>query len=61
MNRNQIDGMAKQLKGAIKVGTSKLTGNTMGQVSGKLEKGLGKVQKGLGDAQARARRRSGPL
>jgi len=28
MNRNQVDGAAKEVKGAIKEGVSKVTGNT---------------------------------
>ena len=50
MNENQVDGVAKKVKGAIKEGTSKVTGNTLGQVEGKIEKEVGKVQKDVGDA-----------
>ncbi|HEY6924164.1 MAG TPA: CsbD family protein [Steroidobacteraceae bacterium] len=56
MNQNQVDGVAKQVKGAIKEGASKVTGNTLGQVEGKVEKEVGKVQKDLGDAQERDRK-----
>ncbi len=59
MNENQVDGVTKQVKGAIKEGVSKVTGNTLGQVEGKVEKEVGKVQKNLGDAQERDRKDSG--
>ncbi len=58
MNENQVDGVAKEVKGTIKQGTGKATGNTLGQVEGKIEKGVGKVQKDLGDAQERDRKES---
>jgi uncharacterized protein YjbJ (UPF0337 family) len=56
MNDNQVGGVTKQVKGAIKEGASKVTGNTMGQVEGKVEKEVGKAQKGVGDAQERDRK-----
>jgi uncharacterized protein YjbJ (UPF0337 family) len=56
MNENQVDGVGKQIKGAIKEGASKLTGNKMGQVEGKVEKEVGKAQKSVGDAQERDRK-----
>lgn len=31
MNENQVGGVTKKVKGAIKEGTSKATGNTLGQ------------------------------
>ena len=55
MNRNQVDGIAKQVKGSIKEGASKVTGNTLGQAEGKIEKEVGKVQKHVGDSQERNR------
>lgn len=58
MNRNQVDGAAKEVKGAIKEGVSKVTGNTLGEVEGKVEKGVGKAQKSMGDAQERDREES---
>ena len=56
MNENQVGGVTKQVKGAIKEGASKVTGNTAGQVEGKVEKEIGKVQKSVGDAQERDRK-----
>jgi uncharacterized protein YjbJ (UPF0337 family) len=58
MNENQVDGVAKKVKGAIKEGTSKVTGNTLGEAEGKIEKQVGKVQKDVGDAQERDRKDS---
>lgn len=58
MNENQVDGVAKQVKGGIKEGASKITGNTLGQVEGKIEKEVGKAQKNLGDAQEQDRKES---
>ncbi|MBV8804533.1 MAG: hypothetical protein JO042_05790 [Sinobacteraceae bacterium] len=60
MNRNQTDGVTKQVKGAIKEGVSKGTGNTLGQVEGKVEKEVGRTQKSVGDAQERDRKGSRP-
>jgi uncharacterized protein YjbJ (UPF0337 family) len=59
MNDNQVGGVAKQVKGALKEGTSKVTGNTLGQVEGKIEKEVGKAQKDLGDSQERDRKDAG--
>ena len=59
MNENQVGGISKQVKGAIKEGISKVTGNTLGEVEGKAEKELGKAQKKLGDAQEADRKESG--
>jgi uncharacterized protein YjbJ (UPF0337 family) len=56
MNRNQVDGFARQVKGAFKEGMSKITGNTLGQVQGKIEKVVGRAQKNLGNAQERNRK-----
>jgi uncharacterized protein YjbJ (UPF0337 family) len=56
MNDNQVGGVTKQVKGAIKEGASKVTGNTMGQVEGKVEKEVGKAQKSVGDAQEKDRK-----
>jgi len=58
MNNNQVGGTSKEVKGAIKEGVSKVTGNTLGQVEGKVEKEVGKAQKDLGNAQERDRKES---
>jgi uncharacterized protein YjbJ (UPF0337 family) len=51
MNRNQTDGAGKQVKGAVKEGVSKVTGNKAGEVEGKVEKTAGKVQSNIGNQQ----------
>jgi uncharacterized protein YjbJ (UPF0337 family) len=56
MNENQVGGVSKQVKGSIKEGVSKVTGNTLGQVEGKVEKEVGKVQKDMGDKQEQDRK-----
>lgn len=58
MNDNQSSGIGKQVKGTIKEGTSKITGNKSGEVEGKIEKNVGKVQSKLGDRQSESRRDS---
>ena len=58
MNENQVRGTGKEIKGAVKEGVSKVTGNTMGQVEGKIEKEVGRAQKNLGDAQQQDRKDS---
>ncbi len=58
MNDNQVGGISKQVKGAVKEGTGKLTGNKLGEAEGKVEKEVGKAQKDLGDAQERDRKES---
>jgi uncharacterized protein YjbJ (UPF0337 family) len=55
MNRNQTDGAGKQVKGAVKEGVSKVTGNKAGEIEGKVEKGAGKVQSEIGRQQERDR------
>jgi uncharacterized protein YjbJ (UPF0337 family) len=55
MNRNQTDGAGKQIKGAIKEGVSKVTGNKSGELEGKVEKTVGKVQSDVGKEQERNR------
>ena len=51
MNRNQTDGAGMQVKGAVKEGVSKVTGNKAGEVEGKVEKTAGKVQSNIGNQQ----------
>jgi uncharacterized protein YjbJ (UPF0337 family) len=58
VNRNRAKGLGKQVKGAAKEATSKVTGNKLGQAEGKMEKGVGKAQTKLGNKQAESRRPS---
>lgn len=50
INKDQVEGVGKQVKGAVKDAVGGLTGDAEMQVEGKLDKAAGKVQKGLGDA-----------
>lgn len=51
MDRNRIDGIARQAKGSIKEATGKITGNEKLQAEGKAEKIAGQVQEKLGKAK----------
>lgn len=44
MDKNRIDGLAKEAKGSIKEAIGKLTGNEKVEVEGKVEKVAGKTQ-----------------
>jgi uncharacterized protein YjbJ (UPF0337 family) len=50
MNRNRIDGAAKQLRGSVKQAVGKITGNRTTQWEGAAEKLAGKVQSKVGSA-----------
>lgn len=49
VNRDQVSGVIKQAKGAIKQSTGKVTGNKQTQAEGLADRVAGKVQKGYGD------------
>jgi uncharacterized protein YjbJ (UPF0337 family) len=49
MNRDQIKGVAKDVKGDIKKGIGEATGNKSLVDEGNLDKAEGKIQKGVGD------------
>jgi uncharacterized protein YjbJ (UPF0337 family) len=51
MNDNQTNGIAKTIKGGVKEAASKVTGNKLGEVEGKVEKGVGQAQTKLGNKQ----------
>ncbi|MBX3570411.1 MAG: CsbD family protein [Rhizobiaceae bacterium] len=51
VNKDQVSGVAKQVKGAVKEAAGKATGNRQTQAEGTAEKLAGKVQKGYGDAK----------
>jgi len=48
MDKDRIEGAAKQAKGAIKEGVGKMTGDTKTQAEGKADKVEGKVQNAIG-------------
>ena len=47
VNRDQVAGIAKQMKGSVKQAAGKATGNRRTEVEGAADKLAGKVQKGL--------------
>jgi uncharacterized protein YjbJ (UPF0337 family) len=49
MNRDQIKGVAKDIKGDIKKGIGEATGNKALVDEGNLDKAEGKIQKGAGN------------
>ncbi|CUX56977.1 CsbD family protein [Agrobacterium genomosp. 13] len=51
MDKNRIDGIARQAKGTIKEATGKITGNEKLQAEGKAEKIAGQAQEKLGKAK----------
>ncbi len=55
MDKDRIDGAAKQVKGSIKEAAGKVTGNAKTELEGKAEKAAGKVQGAVGQAKDDAR------
>ncbi len=51
VNKDQIGGVAKKAKGAVKEAIGKATGNEQAEYEGKADKIAGKVQKGFGDVK----------
>jgi uncharacterized protein YjbJ (UPF0337 family) len=49
VNKDQVEGRAKEAKGKIKEVAGKVVGNKTEETKGKAEKTVGKVQKDLGD------------
>jgi len=54
VNKDQVEGVGNQIKGAVKDAVGGATGDTSMQVDGKLDKAEGKVQKGVGDLKSDA-------
>jgi uncharacterized protein YjbJ (UPF0337 family) len=51
VNKDQVGGVGKQAKGAVKEAVGKATGNEQAEYEGKADKIAGKVQKGFGDTK----------
>jgi uncharacterized protein YjbJ (UPF0337 family) len=49
INKDQVKGRVRKVKGTIKEATGKLVGNKMLQAKGNIQKNLGKVQAKFGD------------
>ncbi len=56
VNKDQVEGVGKQAKGAVKDAVGKMTGNKQTQAEGKADKIAGKVQKGFGDAKEKVKK-----
>jgi len=48
MDKDRMEGSAKQVKGSIKEGVGKMTGDSKLQAEGKTDKAVGKVQNAVG-------------
>jgi uncharacterized protein YjbJ (UPF0337 family) len=55
MDKDRIDGAARQVKGTIKEAIGKVTGDTKTQAEGVAEKTAGRVQSSVGGAKDAAR------
>ncbi len=51
MDKDRVEGVAHQAKGAIKEAAGKVTGDSKLQAEGKTEKAAGKVQNAIGGAK----------
>jgi len=56
VNRDQVAGIAKQIKGSVKQTAGKATGNRRTQVEGAADKVGGKMQKAYGDVKEKVRK-----
>lgn len=55
MDKDRIEGMADQAKGAVKKGVGKVTGDAKMQAEGEADKMKGKVKNAVGSAKDAAR------
>ncbi len=55
MDKDRIEGSAKQAKGAVKDAFGKMTGDTKLQAEGKADKAEGKVQNAVGGLKDKIR------
>jgi uncharacterized protein YjbJ (UPF0337 family) len=51
MDKDRVKGAGTQMKGAIKEGAGKVTGDTRTEAEGKADKAAGKVQNAVGGAK----------
>lgn len=56
VNKDQVAGMAKQVKGSVKQAAGKATGNRRTQAEGMADKVAGKVQKAYGDVKDKVKK-----
>ena len=55
VNKDQVKGVAKQVKGSVKETAGRMTGNRQAEAEGAAEKTVGKVQKGFGDVKEKVK------
>jgi uncharacterized protein YjbJ (UPF0337 family) len=55
VNKDQVNGVAKQVKGSVKETAGRVTGNRRTEAEGAAEKAVGKVQKGFGDVKEKVK------
>ena len=55
MDKNRIEGVAKQVKGSVKEAIGKMTGDTKTELEGTAEKNIGKAQAKAGELADKAR------
>lgn len=51
MHKDEVKGVGKQIKGAVKDAVGGLTGNEKLQTEGKIDKAAGKIQQKVGEAK----------
>ncbi|RWF75541.1 MAG: CsbD family protein [Mesorhizobium sp.] len=56
VNRDQVVGLAKQLKGSVKKAAGEAMGNRRVQAEGAADKSAGKMQKAYGDMKDKLRK-----
>ncbi|MGX5843145.1 CsbD family protein [Mesorhizobium sp. ArgA1] len=56
VNKDQVAGVAKQLKGSVKQAAGRATGNRQTEAEGTADKIAGKVQKAYGDVKEKVRK-----
>ena len=57
MNRNLVEGTAKELKGSVKEAIGKVTGNRLKQAEGAAEKIAGRIQARIAEEAEELRQR----
>jgi uncharacterized protein YjbJ (UPF0337 family) len=55
MNKDRVEGAARQVKGSIKEAVGKVAGDARTEAEGKAEKTAGKIQNAVGGAKDAAR------
>jgi uncharacterized protein YjbJ (UPF0337 family) len=55
MDKDRVEGLGHQVKGAVKEGAGKVTGDAKTKAEGTAEKNAGKVQNAVGGAKDAAR------